>query len=151
MMMANSMQVGARTGMVAAVLLLTAHASAQSSGRVTVAPAKEVPGRLVHGLSVDTNHGDLPVLIKLEGIEQPVVGAAHLQVPGRAMISVVSYAGVKVSGYAISPKDRKLGLPVRCMRERELPITKECIRAEINPGERVSVVFPEGLDIMTRQ
>lgn len=127
MMMNILMQLASRTGMAMAVFLLAANASAQSPGRVTVAPAKEVPGRLVHGLTVDTTHGDFQVLVKLEGIEQPLVGTAQMQAPGRAMISVVSYSGAKVSGYVVSPKDRKQGLPVRCVRERELPKTKECI------------------------
>ena len=148
--MSRSKLLKVRFGMAIAFVLMSSHVGAQSPGRISVLPAKETPGMLGHGVTLDTTHDAVPILISLEGIEQPFVGSARFQYPGRAVISVVSFAGVKVSGYVVSPIDKKQGLPMRCVRQQELSKSKECIVGEINAGERVSVVFPDGLDIMTR-
>ncbi len=137
-----------RIGMLMAALA-AASTTAQSSDRVTVKPAQETPGRLLHGLTLDAMDGDFPVIIKMDGIVQPVIGMAHLQSPGRAVISIVSFGSVSVSGYVVSPADRKPGLPVTCTRERELRNSRECIAGDIAAGEKVGVIFPQGLDIIT--
>ena len=148
--MSRSKQLKVCIGMVIASVLMTSHVGAQSPGRISVLPAKETQGILGHGVTLDATQDAVPILINLEGIEQPFVGSARFQFPGRAVISVVSFAGVKVSAYVVSPKDRKQGLPMRCVRHHELKKNKECMVGEIDAGERVNVVFPDGLDIMTR-
>ncbi|RTL29333.1 MAG: hypothetical protein EKK47_13605 [Burkholderiales bacterium] len=133
------------------VLTVAQPVAAQSQGRVTVEPAKETAGHLLHGVTLDATHGSFPVLIKLDGIAQPFVGSAYLQAPGRAVVSVVSYGDLKVSGYVVSPNDRKQGLPMRCIRKRDFPTGKECVVGELNDGDKLSVIFPDGLDIISRK
>ncbi len=139
------------TGLLLGATLAAASSAAQSQARVTVAPAKETAGRLLHGLTLEAALGDFPILIKLDGIEQPLVGQAHFQAPGRAAITVVSFGNVKVSGYVVSPKDRKTGLPVRCLKSRAFHNGKECIVGDVDEGEKVSVIFPDGLDIISQR
>ena len=63
----------------------------------------------------------------------------------------MSYGDLKVSGYVVSPNDRKQGLPMRCIRKRDLPSGKECVVGELNDGDKISAIFPDGLDIISRK
>lgn len=119
--------------------------------RLTIPPAHETPGYLVHGVSLPVEKGEFPILVKIQNVNEPFVGKAYLQTPGRAFVHLVDYGGARVDGYVISPKDRKTGLPVKCQRMRKTDQLRECVLGELREGDKVIAVFPKGVDIVPRK
>ena len=115
--------------------------------RFTVKALERIDGELAHGVVMTADNKEYPILIKTKKFKDPFYGVAVLNNCLRANIVVRQFMEVELlkPGYVVSLTEGYSGLkPV------SKPSSELCSSAKLDAGTKVSIILPDGMDIISR-
>ena len=130
-------------------MVFSLYASTAIAERITLNQGEVYKGHLLHGVDLTAESEALPVLIKIDTVNDPFLGMAML-VSGKAQIKITGFADMKAEGYVISENEEHSNLKVDCHKSRKSETGKECIYGRLSKGQRLSAVFIKTVDYIKR-